>query len=211
MKKYDDIISRVIALYPNRECELNFNSPYELLVAVILSSQCTDKRVNKVTEQLFKVASTPKEMVALGEEKLKQYIYSCGFYNNKAKNIIAASVDLIDRFGGVVPNNFESLVTLAGVGEKTASVVLATAFNVPAFAVDTHVLRLSKRLGLANEKTPHDTMVKLKKRINKNFWIAGHFSLVLHGRYCCYSRKPNCGECQLVDICKYFKQNKDKK
>ena len=209
MKKYDAIIDRVIELYSGRECELEYNSPYQLLIAVILSAQCTDKRVNQVTRELFKVASTPREMLALGEAKLKKLIYSCGFYNNKAKNIMEASRDLIERFDSVVPSNFDLLVSLAGVGEKTASVVLATAFNVPAFAVDTHVFRLSKRLGLADEKNPHDTMLKLKSRISKDRWSNGHFALVLHGRYCCYARNPNCKECKLLDICKYYKQNKD--
>lgn len=206
MKKYDEIIDKVIALYKGRGCELNFNNEYQLLVAVILSAQCTDKRVNEVTKELFKVASTPEDMLALGESKLKKYIYSCGFYNNKAKNILSASADLVSRFNSVVPNTFEELVSLAGVGEKTASVVLATAFNKPAFAVDTHVFRLSKRLGLADEKNEHNTMVKLKSRISKDRWSEGHFALVLHGRYCCYARNPNCKLCPLVDICKYYKK-----
>lgn len=206
MKKYDDIIDRVIELYEGRGCELNFESEYQLLVAVILSAQCTDKRVNEVTRELFKVAPTPELMLQLGEKKLKSYIYSCGFYNNKAKNILSATNELIDKYNSVVPDRFEDLVSLAGVGEKTASVVLATAFNKPAFAVDTHVFRLSKRLGLANEKNEHDTMVKLKSRISMDRWSNGHFALVLHGRYCCYARKPNCKMCPLVDICKYFKK-----
>ena len=209
MKKYDEIIDRVIELYPNRECELEFSSPYQLLVAVILSAQCTDKRVNKVTAEIFKVAGNPQDMITLGEEKLKRYIYSCGFYNNKAKNIMVMTNDLIDKYNGIVPNDFEQLVSLAGVGEKTASVVLATAFNLPAFAVDTHVFRLSKRLGLADETNAHNTMVTLKKRISEDRWIKGHFALVLHGRYCCYARKPNCAECSLSNFCKYFK-NKGK-
>ena len=205
MKKYDEIIDRVIELYPGRECELNFSSPYQLLVAVILSAQCTDKRVNKVTKDLFKVAPTPELMLELGEEKLKKIIFSCGFYNNKAKNILSCSNDLIKNYDGQVPNDFEKLCNLAGVGEKTASVVLATAFNIPAFAVDAHVFRLSKRLNLANEKNPHDTMMTLKKRISESRWSAGHFSLVLHGRYVCFSRNPNCNDCTLKDVCKYYK------
>ena len=210
MKKYDDIIDRVIALYPGRECELEYDSPYQLLVAVILSAQCTDKRVNLVTRNLFKVAGTPEEMLKLGEDGLKKYIFSCGFYNNKAKNIMIATRDLVDKFNGEVPSLFNDLVSLAGVGEKTASVILATAFKVPAFAVDTHVFRLSKRLGLASESNPHNAMVVLKKRISEDRWIDGHFSLVLHGRYCCYSRNPNCEKCPLTDICKYYKQTRKK-
>lgn len=208
MKKYDTIIDRVIALYPDRECELKFATPYELLVAVILSAQCTDKRVNLVTKELFKVANTPEKMLGLGEEQLKRIIYSCGFFNNKAKNIIAMSSDLIENYGGVVPNDFDKLVQLVGVGEKTASVVLSTAFDVPAFAVDTHVFRLSKRLGLADEKDAHLTMLKLKQRISENRWSDGHFALVLHGRYCCYARNPNCENCKICDVCKYYLKNK---
>lgn len=211
MKKYDDIIKRVINLYPGRECELNYGSPYQLLVAVILSAQCTDKRVNVVTDRLFKVAPTPYEMLDLGEEELKKIIYSCGFYNNKAKNIISMSRDLVANHSGVVPSGFDELVSLAGVGEKTASVVLATEFKVPAFAVDTHVFRLSKRLGLANETNPHKTMETLKKRIDKSFWSAGHFALVLHGRYCCYARNPDCLNCTLKDVCRYYKEKRKTK
>ena len=208
MKKYDEIIDRVISLYRGRGCELNFNSEYQLLVAVILSAQCTDKRVNEVTNELFKVAPTPEAMIALGETKLKKYIYSCGFYNNKAKNILSASEDLVQRFNSVVPNDFDKLVSLAGVGEKTASVVLATAFGEPAFAVDTHVFRLSKRLGLADEVNEHKTMLKLKSRISKDRWSDGHYALVLHGRYCCFARNPNCNECPLMGVCKYYKKEK---
>ena len=210
MKKYDDIIDRVIELYRGRGCELNFETNYQLLVAVILSAQCTDKRVNQVTKELFKIAPTPEKMLSLGESELKRIIYSCGFYNNKAKNILSASADLIARFKSVVPNDFDELVSLAGVGEKTASVVLAVAFNKPAFAVDTHVFRLAGRLGLANEKSEHKTMVKLKSRISTDRWIDGHYALVLHGRYCCYARNPKCTECPLVDICKYYKKEKTK-
>lgn len=208
MKKYDAIIDKVIALYPDRECELKYATPYELLVAVILSAQCTDKRVNVVTQELFKVANTPESMIKLGEEKLKNIIRSCGFFNNKAKNIIAMSVDLVQNYDGVVPSEFEKLVMLAGVGEKTASVVLSTAFNIPAFAVDTHVFRLSKRLGLADEKDAHLTMLKLKQRISKDRWSDGHFALVLHGRYCCFARNPNCKNCALCGDCKYYLKNK---
>ena len=130
------------------------------------------------------------------------------FIINKAKNILALSENLVARFSSIVPRDFDSLVSLAGVGEKTASVVLATAFNEPAFAVDTHVFRLSKRLGLAEEQNEHKTMLKLKSRISKDRWSEGHFALVLHGRYCCYARNPNCKECPLSDICKYFKKGK---
>lgn len=208
MKKYDEIIDRVISLYTGTKCELEYENPYQLLVAVILSAQCTDKRVNEVTKELFKVIKTPQDMMKFGIDNLKKSIYSCGFYNNKAKNIMEASADLIDKYNGEVPADFDKLVTLAGVGEKTASVVLSTAFNMPAFAVDTHVFRLSKRLGLADEKTAHDTMVTLKSRISKDRWSDGHFALVLHGRYCCYARNPNCAECKIKDCCEFYKKDK---
>lgn len=208
MKKYDEIIDRVISLYTGTKCELEYENPYQLLVAVILSAQCTDKRVNEVTKELFKVIKTPQDMMKFGIDNLKKSIYSCGFYNNKAKNIMEASADLIDKYNGKVPADFDKLISLAGVGEKTASVVLSTAFNVPAFAVDTHVFRLSKRLGLADEKTAHDTMVTLKSRISKDRWSDGHFALVLHGRYCCYARNPNCAECKIKDCCEFYKKDK---
>lgn len=210
MKKYDEIIDQVIALYPGQTCELEYSSPYQLLVAVILSAQCTDKRVNQVTRELFKLAPTPQKMLELGEAKLKTAIYSCGFYNNKSKNIMLMTKDLVDRFSGLVPEEFDDLVSLAGVGEKTASVVMAVAFNKPAFAVDTHVFRLSKRLGLADEVDAHKTMLKLKKRISEDRWSSGHFALVLHGRYCCTARNPHCDECKINTICKEYNKRKTK-
>jgi len=211
MKNYVGVIKSLIGEYGNEKCALNFNSPYELLIAVILSSQCTDVRVNKVTEVLFKVANTPKQIVALGEEKLKEYIYSCGFYNAKAKNIIKTSKDLIEKYNGNVPSTMEELVALDGVGEKTASVVLAVAFNIPAFAVDTHVFRVSNRIGLANANTAHKVMQMLMKRVPKEFWIDGHYSLVLHGRNVCSSRKPKCEQCLINNDCKFYKNNLRKK
>lgn len=205
MKKYDEIVKRLINTYPTDKCALNYSTSYELLVAVVLSAQCTDKRVNEVTKELFKIANTPKQMVALGEEGLYERIKSCGLGKSKAKNIIKASEDLLVKYNCEVPASFDELCSLAGVGEKTASVVLAVAFNVPAFAVDTHVFRVSNRIGLASEKSPHTTMVKLKSRINKDLWIDGHYALVLHGRNVCFARKPNCAECCIKESCKYYK------
>ncbi|MBP3630192.1 MAG: endonuclease III [Clostridia bacterium] len=204
-----DLVKRLIDYYPKSKCELDYSSNYELLVAVILSAQCTDKRVNIVTKELFEVANTPEKMLLLGEEKLKHIIKPCGFYNNKAKNIISASKDLVSSYHSVVPNTREELMKLSGVGEKTASVVLAVAFGVPAIAVDTHVFRLSKRLKLANKKTPTETMHALEKLLPKAMWSDGHFALVLHGRYVCKAIKPNCGECLINDKCPSF--NKIKK
>lgn len=200
-QKKIEIVQRLIDYYPKDACALNFKNCFELLVAVILSAQCTDKRVNMVTKDLFLVASSAKQMLELGEERLKEYIKSCGFYNAKAKNIISASRDIINKYNGEVPNTREELVSLAGVGEKVASVVLAVWYKVPAIAVDTHVFRLSKRLGLCNEKTPTATMHKLEGILPKDMWRDAHFALVLHGRNFCKAINPNCNECIVREIC----------
>lgn len=196
-----EIVQKLIDHYPKDACALNFTSAYELLVAVILSAQCTDKRVNIVTSELFKVANTPEKMLSLGENELKKYIHSCGFFNNKAKSIISASEDILTRFGGEVPKTRGELVTLSGVGEKVASVVLSVWFKEPAIAVDTHVFRLSKRLGLANENTPDKTMLALEKLLPKGMWRDGHYAIVLHGREVCKAQKPNCKNCFISEIC----------
>ena len=200
-----DIINRVDELYVNPKCELEFNSNYELLVAVILSAQCTDKRVNLVTKELFKEYNTPFIMITLSQEELEHKIRSCGFFHNKAKHILEASHDIVDRFGGEVPKEKKDLLSLAGVGEKTANVVVSMAFKTPAIAVDTHVFRVSNRLGLANSKDVFKTQKQLEKTIPKDKWIKFHYALVLHGRYVCKSQRPNCNECGLKDLCKYYK------
>lgn len=200
-----DIINRVDELYVNPKCELEFNSNYELLVAVILSAQCTDKRVNLVTKELFKEYNTPFKMITLSQEELEHKIRSCGFFHNKAKHILEASHDIIDGFDGEVPKEKKDLLSLAGVGEKTANVVVSMAFNTPAIAVDTHVFRVSNRLGLANSKDVFKTQKQLEKTIPKDKWIKFHYALVLHGRYVCKSQRPNCNECGLKDLCKYYK------
>ncbi|MBQ7579658.1 MAG: endonuclease III [Clostridia bacterium] len=195
--------------YKNAECELKFSSTFELLVAVILSAQCTDKRVNKVTEQLFKVASTPEQFVKLSQEELENLIKPCGFYHNKAKNIKKCSEDLVKRFCGVVPSDKKELKSLAGVGEKTANVVLSTAFKTPAIAVDTHVFRVSRRIGIASGKNVKEVQSCLEKNIDRKDWSASHYSLVLHGRYVCKARKPDCANCVVSGLCDYNKkQNK---
>lgn len=204
------IISKIDKLYENPKCELDFTSNYELLVAVILSAQCTDKRVNQVTKELFKYYNTPEKMVKLSQEELENYIRSCGFFHNKAKHILDCSKDLIEKYNGEVPRDKEKLKNLAGVGEKTANVVLGVAFNVPAIAVDTHVFRVSNRLGLADSKDVVGTQKDLEKNLPKDKWIKFHYSLVLHGRYVCKSQRPNCKECALCDECKYYQMNKNK-
>lgn len=200
-----EIINRVDELYVNPKCELNFSNNYELLVAVILSAQCTDKRVNQVTSELFKEFNAPEKMVMLSQDELENKIRSCGFFHNKAKHILDMSKDLIQKFGGKVPGEKEKLLSLAGVGEKTANVVLAVGFNVPAIAVDTHVFRVSNRLGLANAKDVTKTQKQLEKALPKDKWIKFHYALVLHGRYVCKAQRPNCDGCELKDYCKFYK------
>lgn len=193
-------------ILPDVKCELNYSTNYQLLVAVILSAQCTDKRVNQVTEKLFDVAPTPTAMLMLGRENLELFIHSCGFFSNKAKSIIATSEILINKFDSTVPNNMIDLLTLSGVGRKTANVILAECFNESAFAVDTHVSRISKRLNIANESdNPNEIEKKLVKYfINQKHNIL-HHQMIHFGRYKCTSRKPNCSDCELKSICKYYK------
>ena len=207
-----DIISKVDALYENPKCELEFHSNYELLVAVILSAQCTDKRVNAVTNELFKEFNTPEKMITLSQAELEKKIRACGFFRNKAKHILEASRDIVEKYNGELPADKAKLKELSGVGEKTANVVVSLAFGIPAIAVDTHVFRVSNRLGLANADNVVKTQKDLEKNIPKDKWIKFHYSLVLHGRYVCKAIKPRCEECSLKDCCKYFKkQNKSSK
>ena len=203
-----DIIEKVDELYPNPKCELIFHSNYELLVAVILSAQCTDKRVNQVTRELFKEYNTPQKMITLSQVELEEKIRTCGFFHNKAKHILECSRDLIKKHGGEIPSSKEELKKLAGVGEKTANVVLATAFNIPAIAVDTHVFRVSNRLGIANGKTVEITQKNLEKNLPKEKWSKFHYALVLHGRYICKSQNPKCETCELNELCKYYSKRK---
>jgi len=204
-----EIINAVDELYVNPKCELMFSSNYELLVAVILSAQCTDKRVNQVTSKLFKEYNTPEKMITLSQDELENKIRSCGFFHNKAKHILDASRDLVEKFNGEIPSDKEKLKSLAGVGEKTANVVLATAFGEPAIAVDTHVFRVSNRLGLANSKDVFKTQKQLEKVLPKDLWINFHYALVLHGRYVCKSQNPNCKECKLNKLCKFNKKGEN--
>ena len=186
---------------PNPECELIYHNAYTLLVAVILSAQATDKGVNKVTPALFNVADTPEKMVALGEEKLKQYIKSIGLFNNKAKNIILMSKDLVEKYQGEVPDNLDDLVSLAGVGRKTANVILNVWYKKPALAVDTHVMRVSKRLDLSDKSTPLAIELDLIKVLPEKYIINANHWLVLFGRYICKAQKPNCNSCPVAKLC----------
>lgn len=194
-------------LFPSPKCELNYKNNYELLVAVILSAQCTDKRVNIVVGELFKKYDTPQKMLTLTQEELEEKIHSCGFYHNKAKNILSMSRDLIDKFNGKVPQDLEQLQTLAGVGRKTANVVYSEAFGGDAIAVDTHVLRVSNRLALASTDDPYKCELALMKAFDKSKWGKLHLQMVLFGRYICKAQKPLCQECPFAKICKYYLQH----
>lgn len=187
----------------NPRCELEHKTPFELLVAVILSAQCTDKRVNQVTSQLFKTHNKPADFVEMPLEELEERIHSCGFYHNKAKAIKSASADIIKRFNGEVPNKFEQLLTLAGVGRKTANVVMAVAFGGDNFAVDTHVLRVSNRLGLVSTKDPNKCEEELCRIFPKDKWSKLHYQMVLFGRYTCKAINPKCEQCLFNRECPY--------
>jgi len=190
---------------PSPETELEFGNVYQLLVAVVLSAQATDIGVNKATRRLFAEVKTPAQMVALGEDGLKQHIKTIGLFNSKAKNVIALSEKLVAAHGGEVPTDRDTLVTLPGVGRKTANVVLNCAFGAETFAVDTHVFRVSNRTGLARGKTPEQVEARLEKVVPQPFRRDAHHWLILHGRYTCKARTPECWRCPVVDLCA-FKQ-----
>lgn len=194
--------------YPDAKPALKYRTPYELLVAVILSAQCTDERVNKVTAELFQKYNTPQEMVTLSQQELENYIFSCGFYRMKAEHILSASNDILQKFNGEVPSMVEDLMSLAGVGKKTANVVYSVAFGGDAIAVDTHVFRVSNRTGLAKGKTPLEVEAGLQKAVPKKDWSKAHHWLIWHGRKICHSRKPDCERCPLCDVCDYVTKRK---
>lgn len=191
--------------FPSPSCELKFKNNYELLISVILSAQCTDKRVNLVTPNLFKAYPTVFDMAKAKQKDLEEIIRPCGFFHNKAKNIIGACKDISEKFNGEIPNDYESLLSLSGVGRKTANVVLSVGFGKDAIAVDTHVYRVSKRLCLAKENTPEKVEKELQKVLPQNIWSEMHFLMVLFGRYWCKSQKPLCDDCKFKEICVYYK------
>lgn len=200
-----EIKAKMIAIladvYKDAKPALKFNNAFELLIAVILSAQCTDKRVNVVTARLFAKANTPEAILNLGLENLEQEIHDCGLFRNKAKNIIATCHKLCSDYHGEVPSDFDELLKLPGVGRKTANVVSSIAFNRPAIAVDTHVFRVSNRLGLAIGKTPTEVEKGLQKAIPMEKWSDAHHWLIWHGRKICRARKPLCGQCPLRELC----------
>jgi len=199
----DAFFRRLAEANPDPRGELQYINPYTLLVAVVLSAQATDASVNKATEPLFKIADTPRKMLALGEARLKDYIRTIGLYNTKAKNIIKLSEILLRDHGGQVPPEREALQTLPGVGRKTANVVLNVAFGQPTMAVDTHIFRLGNRSGLAPGKTPDEVEQMLEKRVPEKYRLNAHHWLILHGRYVCKARKPDCPACVVRDLCAY--------
>ena len=192
--------------FPNAKSELNFDSPFQLLVAVILSAQCTDKRVNQVTPALFAVAPDAAALANLPIEEIQRIIHPCGFYNSKANYLKEMSQDLVARFGGVVPSDLQQLQTLKGVGRKTANVVYAVGFGGQAIAVDTHVFRVSNRLGLVNASNVLETEKQLMKAIPPEQWADSHHYILLHGRYVCKAQRPNCAACSVRSLCKHYKE-----
>ncbi|QEK11800.1 endonuclease III [Crassaminicella thermophila] len=203
VKKILDLLSKE---YPNAACELNYNTPFQLLIATVLSAQTTDKKVNEVTKDLFKKYPTVYDFSKLTIQELENKIRKIGLYRNKAKNILKTVKILIEKFNGEVPSNFDDLVSLHGVGRKTANVILANAFNIPTIAVDTHVFRVSNRIGLASSDDVLQTEYDLQKNISKEEWIHAHHLLIWHGRNICTARKPKCEICPINMYCKYYKE-----
>jgi endonuclease-3 len=201
--KRQALFERLRALNPHPTTELEYSTPFELLVAVILSAQATDKSVNLATRRLFPVANTPQALLDLGVDGLAGYVRSIGLYQGKARNIIAACRLLLERHGGEVPADRESLEALPGVGRKTANVILNTAFGQPTMAVDTHIFRVANRTGLAPGKTVREVEERLLKRVPPEFLKDAHHWLILHGRYVCKARKPDCPACPIADLCEY--------
>ena len=205
--KRQAIFDRLAVAIPEPATELNYSSPFELLIAVVLSAQATDKGVNKATSLLFAVANTPQAILALGLEGLKEYIKTIGLFNAKSENIITLCRQLLDKHAGQVPENREELEALAGVGRKTANVILNTAFGHPTIAVDTHIFRVSNRTGIAPGKNVLEVERKLDKWVPKNHKKDAHHLLILHGRYTCIARKPRCQSCVIEDLCEFKEKN----
>lgn len=208
-RKRREIFERFQAANPAPTTELNYHTPFELLIAVILSAQSTDVGVNKATAQLFPIANTPEAMLALGEAGLKEKIKTIGLFNSKAKHIIQTCETLVSEYDGEIPKTREALQALPGVGRKTANVVLNTAFGQPTMAVDTHIFRVSNRTGIAKGKTPLAVEKALLKNVEPAFLLNAHHWLILHGRYVCLARKPRCGACLIRDLCEFGTKTKD--
>ncbi len=207
-ERYEKVLGWFEANAESAETELHYTNNYQLLVAVILSAQCTDKRVNMITPALFEAFPVPEVMAASTPEVVYEYIRSCSYPNNKAKNLVGMARKLVSYFGGEVPTDIDSLITIPGVGRKTANVMLAVAFDTPAMPVDTHVFRVANRIGLTdNSKTPLETERELVRYIPRELLSKAHHWLILHGRYICVARKPKCEICGLRDWCRYYAKN----
>ena len=204
-ERFQQVINYFLEHRPEVKTELVYENPYELIVAVILSAQCTDKRVNIITPAFYRKFPDPLALAASSQEEVYEVIKSCSYPNNKAKNLIGMAKTLLGKFGGVLPSDIEELQALPGVGRKTANVIAAVIFNKPAMAVDTHVFRVAARIGLTvNAKTPLQTEMQLIRYIPENLVSLAHHWLILHGRYICIARKPKCKECGLTKSCNYF-------
>ncbi|NLK73235.1 MAG: endonuclease III [Clostridiales bacterium] len=209
-EKVSYILNELKKLYPEAECELNFRTPFQLLIAVVLSAQTTDKKVNEVTERLFADYPDLDSMLTISEEVLQERIKKIGLYKTKSKNIMNLCKMLKEQYDGVIPNTFEDLIKLPGVGRKTANVVLSNAFSIPAIAVDTHVFRVSNRIGMVQGKNVLDTEYQLMEKIPRGQWSEAHHMLIWHGRRICKAQNPNCVNCPLNTVCKYYQGIGDK-
>ncbi|WP_206459509.1 endonuclease III [Anaerovorax sp. IOR16] len=208
-KQREELLVRLLTLYPNAECALHYKTIYQLLIAVVLSAQTTDRSVNEVTPELFERCPDAKSMSKISEEELQKYLKRLGMYKTKARNIRNLSMILVDKYDGQVPRDYEQLIALPGVGRKTANVVLSVGFGEPRIAVDTHVFRLANRIGIVNEKNVLNTELALMKCIPKEQWSDSHHALIWHGRLVCMARNPKCEECSLNNLC--AKNNLNKK
>ncbi len=210
-KDYNQALASLKKAYPDVRPALVYKSPFELLVSTMLAAQCTDKQVNKVTAVLYPIYDTPEQFAALTVEELEPYIHSCGFFHSKAKNIIAMSKILVEKYGGEVPADRDLLTTLPGVGRKTANVVVSNAFGIPAIAVDTHVFRVTNRMGLADADDVLKTELQLMEHIPEKDWSDAHHWLIYHGRQVCDARKPKCSACCVADVCDMLNRKKEEK
>ncbi|RDY26057.1 endonuclease III [Romboutsia weinsteinii] len=209
MKNVNKILDKLQELYPDAKCELDYTTPFELLIATILSAQCTDVRVNMVTGEMFKKYNTPEAFKNLSVDEISNEIKTCGLYKSKSQKIKDTSTMICELYNGQVPNNLEELVKLPGVGRKTAGVVLSNAFNHPAIAVDTHVFRVSNRIGIVHTKTPEKTEFALMDVIPRERWSHSHHLLIFHGRRICKARKPECNICPIASDCDYYQEGTD--
>lgn len=204
-KNIEIVMQKLENLYPNAGPELKFSNPFELLIATMLSAQCTDARVNKVTEKLFSKVKTPYDFIQLNKSELSEYIHSCGLFNSKAENILKTCKILVEKYNSNIPMDMDSLVKLPGVGRKTANVVMSCAFGIPAVAVDTHVFRVTNRIGIINEKDVLNSELALRNTLEKSSWSKAHHLFIFHGRRLCKSKKPDCSNCIIKTECMYYK------